>query len=96
MFGMAAVEAQACGTPVVASDHGGLPETVPSDRGGIRFPVGDADALAAAILTQLDQLETDASLPARARENALRFGWSAIVTELDSLYAGARETAAAR
>jgi glycosyltransferase involved in cell wall biosynthesis len=96
MFGMAAVEAQACGTPVVASDHGGLPETVPSDGGGIRFPVGDADALAAAILGQLDQLEADASLPVRARENALRFAWSAIVRELDSLYAGARESAAAR
>jgi glycosyltransferase involved in cell wall biosynthesis len=96
MFGMAAVEAQACGTPVVASDHGGLPETVPSDHGGIRFPVGDADALAAAILSQLDQVESDASLTARVRENALRFSWSVIVTELDSLYAGARETAAAR
>jgi glycosyltransferase involved in cell wall biosynthesis len=96
MFGMAAVEAQACGTPVVASDHGGLPETVPPDGGGIRFPVGDVDALAEAILGQLDQLETDASLPARARKHALRFAWSAIVTELDSLYAGARESAAAR
>jgi glycosyltransferase involved in cell wall biosynthesis len=96
MFGMAAVEAQACGTPVVASDHGGLPETVPSDGGGIRFPVGDADALAAAILSQLDRLETDASLPGRARESALRFAWSAIVAELDSLYAQARESAAAR
>ncbi len=96
MFGMAAVEAQACGTPVVASDHGGLPETVPSDGGGIRFPVGDADALAAAILGQLDQLETDTSLPGRARESALRFAWSVIVTELDSLYAQARENAAAR
>ena len=28
MFGMAAVEVQACGVPVVASDHGGLRETV--------------------------------------------------------------------
>jgi glycosyltransferase involved in cell wall biosynthesis len=96
MFGMAAVEAQACGTPVVASDHGGLPETVPSDGGGIRFPVGDADALAAAVLRQLDALETDVTRPLRAREHALRFAWSAVVTELDSLYARARETAAAR
>ena len=45
MFGMAAVEAQACGIPVVASDLGGLRETVPAACGA-RFPVGNADALA--------------------------------------------------
>ena len=44
MFGMAAVEAQACGIPVIASDHGGLRETVPRRCGG-RFPTGDAAAL---------------------------------------------------
>jgi glycosyltransferase involved in cell wall biosynthesis len=96
MFGMAAVEAQACGTPVVASDHGGLVETVPPESGGIRFPVGDAEALAEAILRQLAAVESDASLQTRAREHALRFAWSTIVTELESLYAHARQAGAAR
>ena len=40
MFGMAAVEALACGKPVVASDHGGLKETVPDACGG-RFTPGN-------------------------------------------------------
>jgi glycosyltransferase involved in cell wall biosynthesis len=44
MFGMAAVEAQACGKPVVASDHGGLRETVPQTA-GTRFRTGDASGL---------------------------------------------------
>ena len=46
MFAMAAVEAQACGKPVVASDHGGLRETVP-ETAGMRFRTGDAADLAA-------------------------------------------------
>ena len=54
MFGMAAVEAQACGKPVVASDHGGLRETVP-DTAGVRFRTGDAADLAAHLETFLDR-----------------------------------------
>ena len=52
MFGMAAVEALACGKPVVASDQGGLRETVP-DRCGARFVPGDSGALALAIEDRL-------------------------------------------
>ena len=50
MFGMAAVEGQACGTPVVASDHGGLRETVPPEV-GLRFAPGAASELAEALVT---------------------------------------------
>jgi glycosyltransferase involved in cell wall biosynthesis len=85
MFGMAAVEAQACGTPAVASDHGGLRETVPTDCGA-RFPVGDVDALADAVLAMLDRVGADASIGTRAREHALRFSWAGIADQLDQLY----------
>lgn len=59
-FGRAAVEAQAAGVPVVATDHGAAAETVlapptaPADlRTGWRVPPGDAAALAAAITEAL-------------------------------------------
>jgi glycosyltransferase involved in cell wall biosynthesis len=88
MFGMAAVEAQACGIPVVASDHGGLRETVP-ERCGARFPPGNAAALG----EQLQRLLTDPTLRAAcgeaARENAARYGWERIALRLGDAFARA-------
>ena len=56
MFGMAAVEAQACGKPVVASDHGGLREVVPRDCGA-RFVNGDERDFAEKIVCLIDDRE---------------------------------------
>ena len=86
MFGMAAVEAQACGRPTIASDHGGLREVVPLDCGG-RFPVGDSDALADQIegLLNLDRAEYDA-MSARARANAEIFSWPEIDAQAERIY----------
>src|SRR5207249_2748356 len=53
MFGMAAVEAQACGKPVVTTAHGGLFETVSSDS-GVHVKPGDSGALALAALRLFD------------------------------------------
>ena len=53
-LGLAAVEALACGTPVVASNVGGLPEVVRDGENGVLIPPGDAGALAAALLSLLD------------------------------------------
>ena len=67
MFGMAAVEAQACGKPVVASDHGGLRETVP-ETAGMRFRTGDAADLAARLEALLASPEWQALwAPAHAK-----------------------------
>ena len=73
MFGMAAVEAQACGKPVVASDHGGLRETVP-ESAGVRFRTGDAADLAAHLEALLDRPDVLDALAAgaRAKCDALR------------------------
>lgn len=85
MFGMAAVEAQACGKPVIASDHGGLRETVPLECGG-RFPVGDSAGLA----QQIDRLLKDRFMYDEcakfARQNASRFSWERICTSLEEVY----------
>jgi len=91
MFGMAAVEAQACGKPVVASDHGGLREVVPLDCGS-RFVNGDERDLAAKIGFLLDDRQAYLRASSRARENAACFGWSKVVDRLDKIYSSFQKT----
>jgi glycosyltransferase involved in cell wall biosynthesis len=86
MFGMAAVEAAACGTPVVSSDHGGLRETVPVEAGG-RFRNEDPVDLAATVARLLDSGSDLAAVGRVARERAERYAWPAVADQLDEIYA---------
>jgi len=86
MFGMAAVEAQACGKPVIASDHGGLRETVP-ESAGMRFRTGDAADLAAHLEKLMDNPVLRATLGAGALENAARYDWPRIAQRCQEVYA---------
>jgi glycosyltransferase involved in cell wall biosynthesis len=65
-FGMAFIEAQACGLPVVAGEGGGVGAVVCSGRTGLLVPVGDAEAFA----TATGRLLTDAQLRRRMAEAA--------------------------
>jgi glycosyltransferase involved in cell wall biosynthesis len=55
-FGLPVAEAMACGTSVVVSDGGALPEVV--GEAGVVVPRGDVDALATAVGALLDSLES--------------------------------------
>ncbi len=77
-FGIAAVEAQAAGRPVLAADAGGARETVIEGETGHRFPVNDVDALAAAMADPaVDRFDPD-----RAVANAQRFSAARFATRL--------------
>jgi len=72
-FGLPVVEAMARGCPVVTSDAACLPEVV--GDGGLTTPVGDVDALAAALAPIVDDDAVRADLVLRARSRARDFTW---------------------
>lgn len=56
-YGMALLEAQACGLPVLAANTRGVPDIVRHNETGLLTPEGDAEAMAQALLLLLDQPE---------------------------------------
>jgi glycosyltransferase involved in cell wall biosynthesis len=68
-FGIAPVEAQACGTPVIAFGRGGATETIVEGRTGVFYGEQSAEALADAVR----RFETMTISAAQCRENSLRF-----------------------
>jgi glycosyltransferase involved in cell wall biosynthesis len=78
-FSLPAVEAMACGVPLVATTGGALPEVVGRDgETGLLVPPGDPAALAAALGRVLDDADLAARLSEAARRRVLeRFTWRA-------------------
>ncbi len=90
MFGMAALEALACGIPVVATNHGGLPEVVNASC-GLLIPAGDALALSTAVERLVYDPKERSRLGAAAVERASKFVWDAVATTARAVYSTALE-----
>ncbi len=67
-FGVAALESEAMGVPVVASNVGGLPDTVRDGETGLLVPANSPDAMAAAIVTLLSDAQRRRQMGRAARE----------------------------
>jgi glycosyltransferase involved in cell wall biosynthesis len=85
MFGMAALEAQACGKPVVSSRWGGLLEAVGPESGTFVEP-GDPSQLASAIGALLSDGPRTQAMGAAARAFANNYRWELVVDQLDLIY----------
>lgn len=86
-FGMVALEAMACGVPVVASRVGGLTVTVQDGVSGLLVPEGDVDALAGGITALLADEGRRRALGRQATEWARRFAWPCVTRTVTELYA---------
>ena len=85
-FGMVALEAMACGTPVIATDVGGLAQLVREGETGFLVPGRDPHALG----NRLQLLLSDAALRARlgrqASDHAASYAWPGITRQIVELY----------
>ncbi|MGC9542300.1 D-inositol-3-phosphate glycosyltransferase [Streptomyces sp. UG1] len=88
-FGLVAVEAQACGTPVIAAEVGGLPVAVRDGVSGILVPGHDPADYARALYP----FAADPARSARMSEAALRhartFGWATAAEAMADVYTAA-------
>lgn len=75
---MVPAEAMAAGVPVIATDVAAVSEVVSPPEGGVLVPPDDAEALAAAALTFVDDAAWRARVSASARASARRFSWDAV------------------
>jgi N-acetyl-alpha-D-glucosaminyl L-malate synthase BshA len=86
-FGLAALEAMACGAPVVASDTGGVPEVVVEGETGYLHPVGAVDAMAASAIRILSDPTRQAEMSKAAVALAHgAFSADAVVPLYEALY----------
>jgi D-inositol-3-phosphate glycosyltransferase len=81
-FGMVALEAMACGTPVIASDVGGLSFSIEDGYNGYRVPHRDPQAMAEKIILLLKHRVLRDQLGEQARAWVQRYSWATIAEEL--------------
>ncbi|NWF54158.1 MAG: glycosyltransferase [Syntrophaceae bacterium] len=85
-FGMVALEAMACGTPVIASRVGGLKYTIENGRTGLLVPEDNPALLADGICRVVECPGVRKKLVRAALAKVRRFGWPEIAREVLSAY----------
>lgn len=86
-FGLAALEAQACEVPVIATRVGGIPEVVTDGETGFLSDIGDTDKMAADAVKLLNDEETLRSFGTRGRDNAVqRYSTEKIIPQYIAFY----------
>ena len=84
-WGIANLEAAACGTPTVSSDAPGLRESVVHEETGLLVPHGDVEALAHALRALIEDEARRARMSLAAREFATGFSWAASTDAFEGL-----------
>ena len=84
-WGLTAIEAQSCGTPVVCADSPGLREVVVHDETGFLYEYGDIDEMARRIVELLDNNSKWNQCSAAARKWSREFSWDAAAGKFEQV-----------
>jgi len=85
-FGLSALEAMACGVPVIATRGGGLPEVVVEGETGYLAPVGAVDEMTERAVALLKDAATHERMRRAAAARALEFSAELVVPRYEGLY----------
>ena len=85
-FGLVALEAMSCGTPVIASRVGGLSFTVAEGITGYQVPDGDDEAMADRILRVLQDETLRTQLGQQAAQMASCYSWPDVADQLERVF----------
>ncbi len=85
-FGMVALEAMACGTPVIASEVGGLGYLVQNGETGYTVPDSEPDQLCEKLTWLLGDTELREAMGERAAEYAKNYAWDKIANQVIAVY----------
>ena len=85
-FGLSALEAMACGVPVIASDSGGIPEVISHGKSGLLNSVGDTCQMTKNALKLLSNDSLLESFKTNAYQQAMKFDIEVILPKYEKLY----------
>jgi D-inositol-3-phosphate glycosyltransferase len=85
-FGMVALEAMACGTPVIASEVGGLAYLVRDGETGFTIPAEEPEMLCEKLSWLLNDAELHATMSRKAAEYAQDYAWEKIAKQIVDVY----------
>ena len=85
-FGLVALEAMACGRPVIASRVGGLAQLVQDGRTGFLTPPGDPAALAERLARLLQDDDLRAMMGVQGQHRARHYTWPKVAAPITALY----------
>jgi glycosyltransferase involved in cell wall biosynthesis len=86
-FGLTALEAMACGVPVICSETGGLPEVIKHEETGFLFPVGEINSMAESAVGLLRDPEKHGLYQRQAKRRATEcFNADQIIPQYEAYY----------
>jgi glycosyltransferase involved in cell wall biosynthesis len=86
-WGLTAIEAQSCGTPVVCADSPGLREVVLHNKTGFLYPYGNIEVLSARVIELLDDDKKWHKFSHAANTWAKRFSWDNAAEKIEQILA---------